>query len=492
MFEPTSLDPATVPDVITEEVMQYSFEGLTRFNDKNQIEPCLAESWDISPDGKVYTFHLRKNVKFHNGRVFAASDVKYSWERALNPHTASAQAANYLDGIVGLKDVVAGKSPDLTGVTVVDDNTLKVQLDRGRAYFTGMLTMPQDYVVCKEAVAKTDYKVTKDSFVGTGPFRLDEYKTGQQLSFAANSDYWDGKPGIDRIEMPVILDPQTAYDNFKTNQVDIYSHIQTTRYAIDRDNKTLQAEYHVGPEAAFSYLGFQENKQPVFKNADVRHAIALALDRPEIIRVAFKSVSTLATGVLPPGVPLSGPVPEQFSFDVKKAQELLAKAGYPGGKGFPSITLTYRQKNPEVESAAIIVRKNLKSNLGIDVTLSAREAGEFYTAENKHALEMWLGGWVADYLDPQDFLSTLFISHNDLNFFDYSNPTFDKLCHEADAITDPAKRSTLYGQAHALLMADMPVVPIHFAPRITLVHTDAKGWRECALYVLPANKATKD
>src|SRR5579862_4265614 len=134
-IEPTSLDPANVPDVITSQIVQHTFEGLTRFNDKDEVEPSLAERWDISPDGKTYTFHLRKSVTFHNGRPFTAADVKYSFERALNPHTASSEAEDYLDGILGLRDVVSGKKTDLVGVTVLDDLTLKIELDRPRAYF---------------------------------------------------------------------------------------------------------------------------------------------------------------------------------------------------------------------------------------------------------------------------------------------------------------------------------------------------------------------
>ncbi len=492
LVEPTSLDPASVPDVTTSQLVYHTFECLTRFSDKNEVEPCLAEKWDVSSDGKTYTFHLRKGVKFHNGREFTAEDVKYSWERALNPHTASPQAANYLSGIVGLADVVKGTKPNLTGVTVLDTNTVKVEIDKPRAYFPGMLTMPQDSIVCKEAVAKTDWKVTADSFIGTGPFKLEAYKPGQQISLVAFDDYWGGKPILTRIEMQVILDKQTAYDNFKTGALDVFPDMPANFYAIDRDRKQLQAEYRVSPYALMRYVGLQETRQPLFKNPDIRNAIAKAIDREEILNVAYKSIGSIASGVLPDGVPMRGALPPALQYDKVAAAALLAKAGFPGGKGFPALTLSYIQKEPEVEAVAVIIRRNLKENLGIEVSISAREAGEFYAAENKHSLEFWVGGWIADYLDPQDFLSTLFKTDAELNFFDYHNPKFDALCEKADTSNVPADREKLYSEAHSLLMSDMAVVPFMFGPRVSLVHTGVKNWRECALYVLPNSKTTKE
>lgn len=490
--EPSSIDPATVPDVIATALVMHTFEGLTRFNEKNEIEPCLAEKWDISKDGKTYTFHLRKGVTFHNGRLFEAADVKYSWERALNPHTASSQAADYMDGILGVPDVAAGKRKDLPGVTVIDSNTLQVVLDRPRAYFTGMLAMPQDFVVCKEAVEKSDGKVTVQSYVGTGPFKFESYQPGQQFILTAYNAYWGGSPLCPRIEMPVILDKQTAYDNFLTNRIDVYSDMPAQRYAQDRDANKLQAEYHVSPQAAFAYLGLQEARQPLFQNRAIRRAFALAIDRDEIIRVAFKRVGEVATGILPKSMPLSGPTPPQIVYDPGKARDLLASAGYPGGKGFPSITLSYIQKDPDRESEALIIRRNLHDNLGIEVETSPREAGEFWKAEEKHGMEMYIGGWVADYLDPQDFLSTLYVSGRPMNFVDYKNPKFDALCADADSNLDNNKRAALYGQAHALLIDDMPVVPLVFEPRISLVHTYIKGWRDNMLYLLPNSHTSKN
>jgi oligopeptide transport system substrate-binding protein len=491
IVEPATLDPALAPDIYTGLMVSHSFEGLTRFNDQNQIEPALAEKWDVSPDGKVYTFHLRKGVKFHNGRAFEAGDVKYSWERALSPATASPQASTYLDGIVGLKAVMAGTSKELSGVKVLDPGTLQVTIDKPRAYFTGMLSMPQDYIVCKEAVEKTGGKVTAESYVGTGPFKFSNYKPGQEIAFDAFAEYWGGKPACDRVELPIILDKQTAYDNYLTGKVDVFPNMPGLRYSLDRDAGKLKDQYHVSPVCSFNYLGMEENRQPAFKNVNVRRAIAYAINRDDIARLAYRGVATVATGALPTGMPMAGPTPPALTYNPEKAKQLLAAAGYPGGKGFPAITLSFVQKDPDIEATATIIRRNLHDNLGIEVTLQAREAGEYFKAEDKHEMEMWYGGWVADYLDPQDFLSVLYLSDAGLNWPEFKNAEFDALCHEADSNLDTNKRSELYGKANAMIMDQFPVVPLVNNPRISLVSPKLKGWRENMLYILPNSGTSK-
>lgn len=491
IIEPTTLDPAKIPDLYTAELLVHSFESLTRYNDKNEIEPCLAEKWEVSPDGKTYTFHLRAGVKFHNGRELVADDVKYSWERALAPKTGSPVAANYLDGIVGLKDVTGGKRPDLIGVKVVDLHTVTVTLDHPRAYFPGMLTMPIDAIVCKEAAQKTDGQINADSFVGTGPFAMEKYEPGKQIVLKAFPGYWGGAPPMDRIEFPIILNHQTAYDNFVTGKLDIFVDVDNALYSQDHEAGKLTGEYRIFDYAALSYVAMQEVKQPVFAKQAVRQAIGMAIDRDQILKVAYKGVGAVANGVLPPAMPNGGRPPTVPGFNPAKAKQLLAQAGYPEGKGIPELNLSIVQQQPSTLAAAQIIRSNLKENLGINVTIQQLEAGQFFKEEQKHALEFYFVGWIADYLDPQDFLSTLFKSTSTINRSDYKNPKFDALCTQADALSDPQQRAALYGQAHQILMDDMPVVPVVFQKRIALVHTNVQGWRTSQCYVLPNSTTTK-
>ena len=490
-IEPTTLDPAKTPDLYTAELLMHVFEGLVRYNAKNLVEPALAEKWDISKDGLTYTFHLRVGVTFQNGRPLTAEDFKYSWERALSPKTASPVAANYLDGIVGVKEVVAGKRTDLSGVQVIDPHTLQVKIDQPRAYFLGMLSYPTGWVVCKDVVQQKDGAVDKDDLIGTGPFQFDSYQPGVQIVLKANPHYWGGKPKLDRVDMPVILDPETAYNNFITGRLDVLTNVPVTRYAQDREAHKLVEVYKDVPSAIIEYVAMNEDKQPAFAKKEVRQAIALAIDRDQVFRLAYKSVGCIADGVLPPELPDAGPLPSHLAYDPAKARQLLAQAGYPDGKGFPALTLTTPQHNPARSAAAQIIISNLHDNLGINANLQEREFGEYLRAEESHALEFYMANWIADYPDPQDFLSTLFLSTASLNRMGYRDPVFDSLCIRADAEPNHAKRAALYSQANRLLMEDAGCVPLVFSPRLLMIQPNVQGWRANLCNYLPNTEATK-
>lgn len=488
--EPTTLEPANIPDQPTAELLMHIFEGLVRINQNNQVEPALAETWEISKDGKAYTFHLRKGVTFSNGRPLAAADFKYSWEHALSPQTASPVAANYLDGILGVKDVVAGRRKDLPGVKALDDQTLQVQIDRPRAYFLDMLTYPTGWVICKEAVEKNGGVVNQNSLIGTGPYTLESYRPGNDLTLAANPSYWGGRPKLDRIEMPIILDRDTIYNNFVTGRLDFVALISPIRYAQDRDAHKLTDEYKLVPEAVVDYVSMNE-AIPAFANKLVRQAILLAIDRDQIYRVAYKNVGAIAEGMLPPELPDAGPPPPHIPYDPARARQLLSQAGYPGGKDFPPITLTFQQHEPTYAAVAQIIMANLRDNLGLTVNPQVLEFGEFINAETRHALQLYISNWVADYPDPQDFLSTLFVSTAPLDRTGHKNPAFDALCARADAESNHALRASLYSQANRILMDDAAVLPLVFSPRIILVQPNVQGWRANLCNLLPHTQTVK-
>ena len=487
-IEPPTLDPAKVQDIPTNIILSHVFEGLVRYNEKNVIEPVLASAWDLSPDGKIYTFHIRSDVHFHNGRLFTAEDVKYSWERALSPKTDSGVAANYLDGIVGAKDVAVGKRTDLPGVVVMDAQTLKVTLDHARAFFLGMISYPSGWIVCREAVAKTDGKVGKGSMIGTGPFQWDSYKPGLLVTLKANPSYWNGKPLLDSIEFPIIINSETVYNNFETGQLDI-ADVSNARIAQDRAAGKFNKEYHVIPEAALNYLVMQPEKQPVFANILVRKAFAEAIDRAKLLKIADNGIGTVANGILPPDLPGKGTEPQPIPYNPAEARKFLAQAGYPEGRGFPTLTLTYTQNSPANRAAGGLIRDDLRNNLGVTINLQELEAGQYFAQERKKELEFCFANWIADYPDPQNFLSTLFVSTASLNRSSYHNLEFDKLCTAADAEQNPSRRADLYGKANQIIMQDVGVLPLSFGPHILLVHENVLGWQANLCKLLPFTRA---
>ncbi len=489
IVEPPSLDPAKASDVTTSEMLMNCFEGLARINPQNQVEPALADKWTVSADGKTYEFHLR-DATFHNGRAVEAGDVKASWERALAPKTASTVAANYLGAIVGAKAIADGKQTDLTGAQVLDSHTLRVVIDHRRPYFLEMLTYPTGFVTCREAFAKTDGQITAASMIGTGPFKLESYQPGRQATLVANPTYWGGRPKIDRLECPVILDPETQYNNVVTGAADMLVDVPISRYAQDRDAGRQNGHYKVAPYAAFTYFAMNFSRQPAFARREVRQAIFLAIDREQINKVAYKGVVRMADGVLPPELPNAGPQPAHIAYDPARAKLLLAQAGYPDGKGFPTLTLSILQQITDFSATAQIIRANLRDNLGISVNIQEREAGQFYSDESKNQLECYVTSWIADYLDPQDFLSTLFASSG-LDRVNYHNAAFDALCKQADEASDSRQRAALYGQANQMLMQDAGVVPINYTPRLILAAPSVQGWRYNLSNVLPQTQTVK-
>ena len=323
---------------------------------------------DPARHGRLIHFICDRAAAFHNGRPLEAGDVKYSWERAVAPETRSPVAANYLDGILGVKEAAAGKRKDLPGVEVVDKQTLQVTIDRPRAYLLSMLTYPSGFVVCKEAIEKNDGVLDQHAMIGTGPFELDSYQPGQRLTLKANAAYWDGKPKIEIIEQPIILNPDTEYKNFETGQVDT-SGVTITQYVQDKMKGRFINEYHSEPVAMIYFLMMHPVLQPAFAKKEVRQAFAMAIDRDRILKVAFKGVGTVSNGLLPPGMLGAEPSPTPLPYDPEKAKQLLAQAGYPNGNGFPTLTLSLPNNAPTVQAACQIIQSSLKTNLNVNVNL---------------------------------------------------------------------------------------------------------------------------
>lgn len=498
--EPTTLDPAKVEDGTTIDLLQQVFEGLVSWNEKNEIAGNLAERWEVSPDGKIYTFYLKSGVKFHNGREVTAEDFKYSLERACNPALASPTAPNYLKDIVGVDEVLSGKARNIRGVRVVDPRTLQIEIDRPRPYWLGNMTYPCSYVVCREEVEKHPRgDIDETNMVGTGPFRLGEFRRGYQVSLVANPDYHGGRPRLDGIVRPIIKEGITRLNKYEAGELDIVDVSPRDLERINNDPK-LQVDLKSFPRAAIWYLALNQAPEgSPFRDKRVRLAFAHAIDRDEVIRVALKGQADRANGIIPPGVPGHNPDVRPIPYNPQKARELLTQAGYPDGKGFPELTLSFRQDLPQVSQTAEVVAEQLKRNLNIMVQLRPMEWGQFLRERSNKTMPFSHLRWGADYLDPQNFLSTLLHtsvrdaqgreSHPE-NGVGYSNPEFDRLCDAADVESDPEKRMALYRRAEQIAVDDAPWVPLYFQRDLELVRSRVRNLRESLAGHLPHTTTT--
>jgi len=469
---PTTLDPAKVQDIATIDLLSNVFEGLVSYNAKNEIVGQIAESWVPSEGGRIWTFTIRKNAKFHNGRQVTADDVKWSFERACGAHFNSPTAANYLQDIVGVKDEMAGKAPGISGIRVIDPSHVEFTLDKSRAYFLGKLTYCCAFILAKEAAGPDQINDIKGA-IGTGPFKFDKFAPDQQVELAANKDYYLGAPKVERIVLPIVKESSTRLNLFKQGQLDTLG--------IDRkDLKVTQADPVLGKQLVFQmrpavfYVGLSMTNYAPFKDRRVRRAFAMAIDRDRICNKLLEGMP-VAHGLTAPGVPGYREDYKGLPYDPEGAKKLLAEAGYPGGKGLPPVQFTFKTTAPDSQHVSEGVESSVRQNIGMTVQLSTMDWTAFLDARNKGKFESYFLSWYADYLDPENFLSLLLTSNSPLNHDGYKNPEFDRLCELGDTTTDEAKRLKYYQDAEDIAIQDAARIPIYYQRDAILISPRVKG-----------------
>ncbi|NUL81263.1 MAG: peptide ABC transporter substrate-binding protein [Armatimonadetes bacterium] len=482
--EPTTFDPALVEDGPTIDMLFQVFEGLVRWEVGSELMPNIAESWEISEDGRTYTFKLKQGVKFHNGRELKAEDFVYSVDRCLDPDTLSPTAGTYLNDLVGAKERMNGQADTTRGIRAIDDYTLEIEIDAPKAYFLAKLTYPTWYALCKEEVEKGGGKITAENMVGTGPFKLKEYRKNSKVILAANEDYHDGRPTLDGIERPIVLDATIRHQMFERGEVDLVD-VQKGDLQADQRDPVLSKQLQFFDRAAVFYFALNQQAYEPFKDKRVRQALALAFDRKEAARVALLDVNKPANGILPPGIPGYDPDFPGWPYDPERARKLLADAGYPNGQGLPKLTLTFREKTPDLRKVSEVAADMWKKNLNISVQLQEMEWGAFLEARNKGTMAFYHLRWSADYIDPQNFLSLMLHTDTPENTLGYSNPEFDRICDMADKERDHDKRMSMYRQAERIAIDDAPWITTYYQRDIELIKPYVQGIRDSLMGHLP-------
>ncbi|HVT13827.1 MAG TPA: ABC transporter substrate-binding protein [Fimbriimonadaceae bacterium] len=481
---PTEFDPAMVQDGDTIDLIQNIFEGLTTWSEDNQVVPNLAKSWDVTDGGRTYVFHLKQGVKFHNGREMTADDVAFSINRAVSPALASQTVDDYLDDIVGYKDAHTGKTPTLAGIKVIDKYTISITIDKPRPYFLGKLTYPASFVVAKEALTPGKKMTSTAEMIGTGPFMAAQYVDGQVFHLKAFKEYHEGAPKIDGIDRPIMTDAVSRFNAFKRGELD-YLPIQRQDIKAVKDDPKLDSQLKLFQRPSIYYVGLNSGEVQAFKDKRVRQAFAMAIDRDLIVNDVLGGQNVRADSFLPPGVFAYREKAAVYPFDVKQAQQLMAQAGYPGGKGFPELKIAFRGEQTDVQLVAESVASQLHNNLGISVGQDPMEWGAYLDRNNRKKNAFFHMRWAADYLDPQDFISLFFTSTGNENKIFYNNPKVDELCAKADSDLNPDERKQLYAQAEDIVLQDAPIIPIYFQRDAELISPRVKGLRNSLFGHLP-------
>ncbi len=485
----STLDPAIGYDWQNWSMIKSLFDGLMDYEPgTTNLVPDLAESYDISPDGTVFTFKLRPGVKFHNGREMTADDVKYSIERAVNPETQS-PGAGFFASIKGFEAASAGKADGLEGITVVDPLTVKFELTRPDATFLHVMAINFAHVVPKEEVEKWGADFGKHP-VGTGAYKLAEWTLGQRLVFERNPDYYhEGVPNLDKITFEVGQEPNVALLRLERGEVDVLGDgIPPAQFLQVKDDPQYKDWIVEGGQLHTGYVTMNVNTAP-FDNVKVRQAVNMAINKDRIVRI-INNRAVPANQPLPPSMPGYAKDYKGYPFDPEKAKALLAEAGV--GDGFTTeLYAMNTDPNPRIAQA---IQQDLAA-IGINAEIkSLAQANVIDAGGNGSAPMIWSGGmaWIADFPDPSNFYGPILgcggAVQGGWNWSWYCNKDLDAMADAADAMVDPAKkeeREAKWSEIFLKVMDDAPWAPIFNEQRFTMHSPRMKG--DPSLYVDPVH-----
>ena len=474
--DPITLDPACAADAGSAEYIVEIFSGLVSFDQDLNIIPDIAESFDTSDDGLVYTFHLRKTVNFHDSsRRVTAGDFKFSMERALHPDTLSTVGEVYLDDIVGAKEFVRGQAEEVTGIKALNDDTLEITIDAPKAYFLSKLTYPTAFVVDRREVGASTCFQGQDwtqNPNGTGPFKLAELAFGERIVLEPNADFYlDPKPALSKVTYIISGgSPLVMYEN---DEIDITGIGINDIDRIRDPSEALNAEFHESESLDTFYIGINV-AEPPFDDPKVRQALAMAIDKDLIASSLLVDLVIPARGILPPGMPGYSEGLDGLPYNPDRARELLDEAGGPDVLQDVAILTSGRGASPGPVLDAIIAL--WEENLGVTIAIEQEEFGVFQRDVKEGKYQLTSQGWIADYLDPQDFLDIHFHSESPNNETGYSNAEVDDLLERARTETDTEARLALYQQAEEIVVQDAPWIPLSHGKNSYLIKPYVKGY----------------
>jgi oligopeptide transport system substrate-binding protein len=495
--EPESLDPAVIVAQPDMRIVSGLFEGLTRLDpvDAHAV-PGLAERWDISPDGKIYTFHLRTNLLWSTGEPIRSADVLYSWIRELLPATAS-DYAGQLYYVKNARDFNIGKikDPALVGVSAPDPFTVRVELDHPTLFFLDICAMPLTAVVPRQTIEKYgDHWLMARPLPVSGPYELVAWRLNDKVRLQKNPRYWDAaNTRSDIIDLLPVDSPSTALNLYERGQVDIVWDKELIPAEL-LDVLLKRPDFHSFPYLGNYFFRFNVTRKP-FDDPRVRQALALTVDRQRIVKKITRAGEHPTTHLVPDGT-RHYTSPPGLDYDPDRARKLLAQAGYPGGKGFPPFEYLFNASaggsGNVHENIAIELQQMWHDELGIQMNLRQVETKVFWGMQSRLDFELSRGSWIADYNDPNTFLG-MFLTGDGNNDTGWSNARFDDLVHAANAENDPDRREKLFQQAETILIHDeMPIVPLYIYVGINYFDTNKiSGIYENVLDQHPLNSIRK-
>jgi oligopeptide transport system substrate-binding protein len=478
--EPEDLDPQTVTAYTDQNILLALFEGLTAIDETtSQAVPAAAQSWEVSADGLVWTFHLRDGLRWSNGEPLTADDFVQSWQRILSP----ALASEFADLLYPIKNAEAFNKglvsdPSALGATAPDARTVRIELERPIPYLPALVAQPPWYPVNPRvldrfgAMGKRDTAWTRPgNLVGNGPFTLEEWEPNSRIVVAKNADYWNA----DAVTLHQIVffpndSPDTEEKDFRAGQLHVTYGLPVSRIRTYKEDHP--GELRIDPFLQTFFLRFNVQRPP-FGDPRVRRALSLAINRDAISRSVLFSAYPPAHSMTPPNCG-GYTARARVDLDVAQAQRLLAEAGFPGGQGFPEFEVQLRNDGvqpPVMEAIQAMWRKEL----GVNATLATLEQKTWLQNQQTQGYAVSTSGWAGDFLDPVTFLD-LFVTGGGKNWTGWGDAGYDRLISDAARAADPQARLEIFQGAEALLLESGPVAPLYFGAHSYLIQPTVKGW----------------
>ncbi len=478
----TTFDPALAFDLPSITAIQMVYTGLVQLDDNMQVQPQIAQSWDLSPDGLTWTFHLRSGLKFSDGTPLTSHDVAYSIDRALQPTTRSTVAPIYLNLLKDSDKLLAGTIPTLIADSLItpDNSTLEIITKQQAPYFLDMLTHPCTYVVEKKLIDTYGSTFTNhlDTGGGAGPFKVSKYIHGQEIDFVPNPNYYGHAPQLRKVIFPFYRQASAAYQAYQAGQVDTTS-VPLSALATDKK----RTDFHQVPQLWTNYYTMNYLVKP-FDNIHIRQAFALAINKTVIANNVWKGTVLPTNHIVPQGMNaynphLTGPDGTQsLQGNPAKAKALLNQGlqeeGWSSVTQMPPITLTYATNTSNFDQEVTAMISMWQSVLDITVTPNPVDSNTLLAevtaaTNNAHGLQFWGLSWVAEYPDPQDWLTRQFDKGALNNSMNYGQNTsndaavqqmIQQQLENADADLHPSTRLQTYQQAEQQLVNDVAWLPM--------------------------------
>lgn len=478
--EPQSLDPHIATGVPEHHIISSLMEGLVH-KDGETLEPRpgVAKSWDISADGRVYTFYLRQDARWSNGDLHNAHDYVWSWWRALQPALGNLYAYMYFP-IANAKAYYDGEISDFSqvGVKALDDYVLQVTLTEPIPYFLQLLDHYSTYPVHRATVekfGKADQRGTRWTFegniVGNGAFQLKEWKINRRITVERNPHYWNAENvRLNQVVFYPTENVTTEERMFRAGQLH-YSGIPSDK--IQAYSQSNDPSLRIQPYLGVYFYRLNVDK-PQLSDKRVRRALGMTINRDQLVSQITKGGQIPAYAITPPGT--MGYYPESdLAFDPEAARKLLAEAGYPNGEGFPTTEILYNTSEGH-RKIAVALQQMWKKHLNIDVVLLNQEWKVYLDTVSNHHYEIARAGWIGDYVDPNNFLD-MFLCNGGNNRTHWCNPEYDQIIlQQVPKAKTHQQRLDLFKQAENILLDEMPVIPIYIYTSNNLVHPTVKNF----------------